>query len=45
MLARRAEEEGIAVIEDIAYRGSGVGHVNYDTIPSVNTLTQAGGIT
>eukprot|EP01126_Amoeba_proteus_P013800 TRINITY_DN1591_c0_g1_i2.p1 TRINITY_DN1591_c0_g1~~TRINITY_DN1591_c0_g1_i2.p1 ORF type:complete len:281 (+),score=72.42 TRINITY_DN1591_c0_g1_i2:812-1654(+) len=33
MLAHKAEEEGIAVIEDIA--SPGVGHVNYDAIPSV----------
>lgn len=33
MLAHKAEEEGIAVIEDIASPGSG--HVNYDAIPSV----------
>eukprot|EP01127_Copromyxa_protea_P006750 TRINITY_DN1673_c0_g1_i2.p1 TRINITY_DN1673_c0_g1~~TRINITY_DN1673_c0_g1_i2.p1 ORF type:complete len:444 (-),score=133.29 TRINITY_DN1673_c0_g1_i2:41-1372(-) len=33
MLAHKAEEEGIAVIEDIASPGSG--HVNYDCIPSV----------
>lgn len=33
MLAHKAEEEGIAVVEDIASPGSG--HVNYDAIPSV----------
>jgi len=33
MLAHKAEEEGIAVIEEIATPGSG--HVNYDAIPSV----------
>jgi len=33
MLAHKAEEEGIAVIEEIASPGSG--HVNYDAIPSV----------
>jgi pyruvate/2-oxoglutarate dehydrogenase complex dihydrolipoamide dehydrogenase (E3) component len=33
MLAHKAEEEGIAVIEDIA--SPGAGHVNYDAIPSV----------
>jgi len=33
MLAHKAEEEGIAVIEEIATPGSG--HVNYDCIPSV----------
>jgi len=33
MLAHKAEEEGIAVIEDIA--SPGVGHVNYNVIPSV----------
>jgi len=33
MLAHKAEEEGIAVIEDIA--SPGVGEVNYDVIPSV----------
>lgn len=32
MLAHKAEEEGIAVIEEIA---SGSGHVNYNAIPSV----------
>ncbi|XP_049848676.1 dihydrolipoyl dehydrogenase, mitochondrial-like [Schistocerca gregaria] len=32
MLAHKAEEEGIAVVE---YLHSGVGHVNYDAIPSV----------
>lgn len=32
MLAHKAEEEGIAVIEDIV---SGSGHVNYNAIPSV----------
>eukprot|EP01124_Arcella_intermedia_P022374 TRINITY_DN3314_c0_g1_i1.p1 TRINITY_DN3314_c0_g1~~TRINITY_DN3314_c0_g1_i1.p1 ORF type:complete len:508 (-),score=122.92 TRINITY_DN3314_c0_g1_i1:41-1384(-) len=38
MLAHKAEEEGIAVVEDIASSsttGALVGHVNYDTIPSV----------
>jgi len=34
MLAHKAEEEGIAVVEDIA-SGELVGHVNYDTVPSV----------
>jgi dihydrolipoamide dehydrogenase len=33
MLAHKAEEEGIAVVEDIV--SPGVGHVNYDAIPSV----------
>jgi len=33
MLAHKAEDEGIAVIEEIASPGSG--HVNYDAIPSV----------
>jgi len=33
MLAHKAEEEGIAVVEDIAHPGSG--HVNYNAIPSV----------
>jgi dihydrolipoamide dehydrogenase len=33
MLAHKAEEEGIAVIEEIASPGSG--HVNYEAIPSV----------
>jgi len=33
MLAHKAEEEGIAVIEDIA--SPGVGHVDYNVIPSV----------
>lgn len=33
MLAHKAEEEGIAVIEDIIKAGSG--HVNYNAIPSV----------
>jgi len=33
MLAHKAEEEGIAVVEDIA--SPGVGHVNYNVIPSV----------
>jgi len=33
MLAHKAEEEGIAVIEDIVQPG--VGHVDYDVIPSV----------
>jgi len=33
MLAHKAEEEGIAVVEDIASPGSG--HVNYGAIPSV----------
>eukprot|EP01123_Difflugia_compressa_P009318 TRINITY_DN3053_c0_g1_i1.p1 TRINITY_DN3053_c0_g1~~TRINITY_DN3053_c0_g1_i1.p1 ORF type:complete len:473 (-),score=103.72 TRINITY_DN3053_c0_g1_i1:159-1367(-) len=33
MLAHKAEDEGIAVVEDIA--SPGVGHVNYDVIPSV----------
>jgi len=33
MLAHKAEEEGIAVIENIATPGAG--HVNYDAIPSV----------
>jgi len=33
MLAHKAEEEGIAVAEDIA--SPGVGHVNYNAIPSV----------
>jgi len=33
MLAHKAEEEGIAVVEEIATPG--VGHVNYDVIPSV----------
>jgi dihydrolipoamide dehydrogenase len=32
MLAHKAEEEGIAIIEQIAGKG---GHVNYDTIPGV----------
>lgn len=32
MLAHKAEEEGVAVVEFIA---TGWGHVNYDTIPSV----------
>lgn len=32
MLAHKAEDEGIAVIEDIA---TGHGHINYDAIPSV----------
>jgi dihydrolipoamide dehydrogenase len=32
MLAHKAEEEGIALIEMIANKG---GHVNYNTIPSV----------
>ncbi|EGC37861.1 dihydrolipoamide:NAD oxidoreductase [Dictyostelium purpureum] len=32
MLAHKAEEEGIAIIEQLH---SGVGHVNYDAIPSV----------
>ncbi|RKP39590.1 hypothetical protein BJ085DRAFT_38114 [Dimargaris cristalligena] len=32
MLAHKAEEEGIAAVEDIA---GGHGHVNYDVIPSV----------
>jgi dihydrolipoamide dehydrogenase len=32
MLAHKAEEEGVAVAEFIA---TGVGHVNYDTVPSV----------
>ena len=32
MLAHKAEEEGIAVIEQIAGLG---GHVNYDAIPGV----------
>lgn len=32
MLAHKAEEEGVAVAEYIA---TGVGHVNYDTVPSV----------
>jgi len=32
MLAHKSEDEGIAVIENIA---SGTGHVNYDVIPSV----------
>jgi len=35
MLAHKAEEEGIAVVEDIASGSHGVGHVNYDAIPSV----------
>jgi dihydrolipoamide dehydrogenase len=33
MLAHKAEEEGIAVVENIVTPG--VGHVNYNTIPSV----------
>jgi dihydrolipoamide dehydrogenase len=33
MLAHKAEDEGIAVVEEIAT--SGAGHVNYDVIPSV----------
>jgi len=33
MLAHKAEEEGIAVVEEIATPGAG--HVNYDVIPSV----------
>jgi len=33
MLAHKAEEEGIAAVEDIAHPGSG--HVNYNAIPSV----------
>lgn len=33
MLAHKAEEEGIAVVEEIATPGAG--HVNYDAIPSV----------
>eukprot|EP01117_Protostelium_nocturnum_P019284 TRINITY_DN831_c0_g1_i1.p1 TRINITY_DN831_c0_g1~~TRINITY_DN831_c0_g1_i1.p1 ORF type:complete len:495 (-),score=209.49 TRINITY_DN831_c0_g1_i1:61-1545(-) len=33
MLAHKAEEEGIAVVEDIKHPGSG--HVNYNAIPSV----------
>jgi len=33
MLAHKAEEEGIAVVEDIVSHG--VGHVNYNAIPSV----------
>jgi len=33
MLAHKAEDEGLAVIEEIASPGSG--HVNYDAIPSV----------
>jgi len=33
MLAHKAEDEGIAVIEDIV--SPGVGHVNYNAIPSV----------
>jgi len=33
MLAHKAEEEGIACVEDIAHPGSG--HVNYNAIPSV----------
>jgi dihydrolipoamide dehydrogenase len=32
MLAHKAEEEGIAIIEQIAGKG---GHVNYDAIPNV----------
>jgi len=32
MLAHKAEEEGIAAVEQIIGEG---GHVNYDTIPSV----------
>ena len=32
MLAHKAEEEGIAIIEQIAGLG---GHVNYDAIPGV----------
>merc|ERR1719424_2499801 len=32
MLAHKAEEEGIAIIEQIAGKG---GHVNYDCIPNV----------
>jgi len=32
MLAHKAEEEGIAVVEMIAGRG---GHVNYNAIPNV----------
>jgi len=33
MLAHKAEEEGIAAVEDIVHPGSG--HVNYNAIPSV----------
>jgi len=33
MLAHKAEEEGIAAVEDIVHPGSG--HINYDTVPSV----------
>ena len=32
MLAHKAEEEGVAVAE---YLGTGVGHVNYETVPGV----------
>eukprot|EP01118_Nematostelium_gracile_P008149 TRINITY_DN2691_c0_g1_i1.p1 TRINITY_DN2691_c0_g1~~TRINITY_DN2691_c0_g1_i1.p1 ORF type:complete len:497 (-),score=173.66 TRINITY_DN2691_c0_g1_i1:35-1525(-) len=33
MLAHKAEEEGIAAVEDIVHPGTG--HINYDAIPSV----------